>query len=1433
MSQPISFKTVPGRHRTQKWNQAKQYNYDGDEWGGFDPYNEYGGGYDEAGGAPPVATQQPRYPAEPPPGTTVNRQNSFEISAEAERRQFSGPAGYTAGGAAPEERRGSPAVSSGRPSGDYPRSAGGRPSADYERRTRERNFTNPEQVPPPLATRGGPTFPPRKSSFSKSPVRTATPPVPAPDAMPAAPPPQTDKPLPFIRPSDIYKRMAEEKERERQSQESSRPSLDSIQRDATTVDSAAMVADNPALSSSAPVRRPSLEPVIEHGEPDMMEKKRLSAVEEQRISKEILPLPEAHQPAEYKSLHSLQQPDFGEPAAPPAKEPSPQLPPVSRFSGFGNDFLQGSTEESYRTADGDEQIPRAATSPSQGGAGILGSTQPSPMATRAPEGQDPAAEILAERQAAQAELQHQPSTASQGFRSVVHTAFDRKDDNSIPPTPISRDNSQSQSGSSGVSRSDTTSTAGISPIMSKVPLLATAQLRQHDRDAQVPPIAEEPSSAHTPTSSRPVSGSFQIPRKPSPGHSRNVSSETTKNTIVVQPGYRRSLDPPSNDNSPAKTPDVVDNGDRRLSTPMAAVTVADAEEAPDVADEATEPLVSNFEPASPSNEIGQPRALPSNIAAAPFLGSSDYSTREADIANSVNSSHEKMASYSPAAEDMRSSQQLFLRTHSASPPSPMSPGRNPPASPGLLTQGLGLARAGTPGSGRNSPAKGRVREIVDNYDEIHAASRRNSEATVGSSKSSWSQFGRSEENLSDTFLRRRGTGLNQVESGDNKSAEEVGEMDGQGGLTGSRPVLESQSSFRPHLPGEWVSFTGTSGSEEVPPHEHSMHESSQQQTTPRASRLAEESVDLTPTTKKTKLPNCDAIPSSSEAHSGNNALKQLKDVGASLGASVLATAGLTSQTRDFGSTEPPQTIQQPELQPKAQTGDVSSSLRPALTHLASDAPSSVASSVPPTPPAKDTPKPPVSEAGGVVDADDSNAGPIVAPVSNYFSDAIAPLRTGHIREGSRQDEGLHQTERPRFSAQLSTATENSDYESDRLRHEIVRSLDAGRSGVMKGENIMEDEEGPQDAIHAPENSHHPEQGKQPLPAAEIGAQQQIEIDAQHGGKKLLLDQRFSWEKPRNAVGLMAPELRDPKIKPEIFPETPYERPRSRQLHVMNDDSVEPENQDESGTPAELGDRSASVSPITKTQEKLGVGSSETGMHEVEPSPISEQQEMDSADSGSRFMPSYYQSDAARSSVMAPPTVEEDESPARTSSQPGSANKSSTEKRQSGRRVPLGFREILAIKDVQERIRMYNETRQMFADMDTGLQNWLNAMLVQHPEHANLNFGSPAGHRPLTGTGTFGRHKHSPSIIKIAKQQFSHSDGTDRKVSAASYSGGDVELPPKTPFKERGEGIDMDRVQQRGKDLMKSAGAGAKGLFAKGRNRFGTLKGQSGGGDKVS
>ena len=1398
---PISFRTVPGRHKTQKWTTAKTVDYGGDDWGGYDPYDEYGDEQQQQ----PLPPPQPPYAQQRP----AQRQNSFDSGEE--RRALSGPGAYYGG----SERGGSPArsaVSSG---------SGGRGSNDYERRRRD--FTNPESVPPPLNTRASPApgsagyLPPRKSSASRA--------SPAPDAVP---PPSSAKEKelptpPFIRPSDIYKRMAEAQQRERQSLDnSSRPSLEAISRES----------ESPAGSSSGVGRRP------------------LSSVEE------------AHQQESARSQQTVQVPQhFGEP--PEQGSRRPELPNVQGVSNFGSDFLSRSGTS---TGD-DEQSPttlRAAQSnPS--------SLQATPIATRAPPGSDPAAEILAERTATRAApgsdpaadilaerthampvssigLSHQPS---QGYRSMVNKAFDPKDDssNSIPATPVSRDGSLLGTGSgSGVSRSNTDSTSSISPIMSRVPSAATAQQRQQERDAHVPTIAEEPQQQQ-----HQGGDMYRIPRKPSPGHSRNTSAETAKpedTGAFVPPSYRRSLDPPSADNSPARTPGLENAHSRRLSGPMAAETVTppvehDAEP-PAVEDQGVEMQPALQRTGTDWSEYSQ--SMYSQSVSSPTTGGraragTDYSMREADRADTVNSSPDKAEFDAQQAAEAQRERDDFLKQHSDE------------ASP---VNGPGSARAA-------SPAKGRVRDLVDNYTELHDSSRRNS---ATSSKSSWSDFRGSEENLPATLKKKGTAGSSDLEPG------------GAPVQDGGRPEMGREQSFRPQLPGQWVSFVGTpsetpppvSEPEPVatPPEEETRQLSAETSPlTPTDSRtgppVSEKPVDLTPTTKKFPLSGSHSPPqarsptSPNSAHAnGGAAFSQAKNAGDALGASLVASHGLGHQTRDFGSAAPAAPVDQPETAFRAPTGALGywqPPSRPELNRGETDASLATATSeVPPTPPAKD--------------GESTDRGLGGRPVSNYFSGA--PLRTGRSREASPEtDVGAGGFLRPTaLSTALSTDTGRSDLESDRLRKEIVRSLDGGNAR-QEDSPQAEDTERTQDALDAPDNMSRVEDGEKALPAAEIaGAEKPL---------PRMLDQRFSWEhlpQDRGALAsspapvpgdlAMPPDIKEPELEssPEIKPEMPYERPRSRGLHIVNADD---ESSDEEVRPAgvsgshvaERGLTSGGpVSPITKSQENLhaartveereaaGEGSD---LPELVPSPLSDTEPI------SRFLPSYYTQDALS---VEPPTSHEAIASAAADATPDATPQSPAEQKivddtqtptpttpTKNKKIPP-FREILAIKTPADRIRTYDETRQTFADMDTGLADWLSGMLAQHPEHASLST-SAGGYRPpaLQTSGTMTRgHKHAPSLAKFTKN-FNIPGAGERKASmdaggrSAGGSGAGADVPPKTPAKDFSvPNVDMDKMQQRGKDLMKGAGvlggkaqAGAKGLLAKGRSRFGTQRESKGGG----
>jgi hypothetical protein len=131
--QPISFKTVPGRNRTQKWTQAKTNNYDGDDWGGYDDYDDYGG-YQE-----PSSSQQQS-------GPQLQRQSSFDRGVDTERRQFSsGTAIYEPERYTSPSRSGKEIVQDG--------------NSPEETRRRMREFSNPGQVPQPLNTPRSPETP--------------------------------------------------------------------------------------------------------------------------------------------------------------------------------------------------------------------------------------------------------------------------------------------------------------------------------------------------------------------------------------------------------------------------------------------------------------------------------------------------------------------------------------------------------------------------------------------------------------------------------------------------------------------------------------------------------------------------------------------------------------------------------------------------------------------------------------------------------------------------------------------------------------------------------------------------------------------------------------------------------------------------------------------------------------------------------------------------------------------------------------------------------------------------------------------------------------------------------------------------------------------------------------------------------------------------
>ena len=463
---PPSFKTNVNRAKTKRWVEAKSYSYDGDDWGDADDFDEYDG-YGEPEAAASAGTRAPdpsgmhsdmshhnAPPSRAQDPVAQGRTNSFGPGTE--HQAFSGPQPRQTAYAQYQPEQGGPSLS--RPQQDHPsqgpppqghpaygqyQQQPRRPSVDSHGRpvpsgpagyglpprqgtgsrshsmtsntsgseSHRRDFSSASAMPPALQ----PLRPPRKSSLSQQEglaVDTSDAALVSPltEASENATAPQDSRersasgstPV-FVRPADIYRRMHEEKERERLSQESSRPSLDAIN---------ASRDESPAKS----------------GDEDAQKRKtRLEPVAERRSEYGMDGLLANNRPAQ----------------KPPSRSPngSPMLPDLKGLgSSFGDDFGASFMDPSDRSAQTNKPSERSQTGKAvEKAKAVEGGSRSENLtsSTLSPQSKEP--------------LQHQPS---RGFRSAVHSAFDQ---------PIRQKSSASES----VGRSNSDSTNAISPIITR------------------------------------------------------------------------------------------------------------------------------------------------------------------------------------------------------------------------------------------------------------------------------------------------------------------------------------------------------------------------------------------------------------------------------------------------------------------------------------------------------------------------------------------------------------------------------------------------------------------------------------------------------------------------------------------------------------------------------------------------------------------------------------------------------------------------------------------------------------------------------------------------------------------------------------------------------------------------------------------------------
>ena len=1637
--QSTSFKTNVNRAKTKRWVEAKSYSYDGDDWGEVDDYDEYGGydeppeppqpsrptglrqqgqtinpaatsaygggrdsqqelvndgrrAYGDVGGQPPAqqhnygsrsATNPQHYNNLPYTSLEKGRSNSFDQGDE--RRAFS--AGAAQYGMAPASEAPAPSHQERDPANSFPQTRDAadldatsaphrspipsepyqhpprqgppgpplqvqtRSSMDGQVRSSDQAFSpaasyrgvsyseqgrqpssggraqsitsnssakdfhgrrdfSPSAVPEPLYTQvssgpqnasEGTRFPPRKSSLSQQgppyvPIGHDTHPAQGSSEEDSSPTVNhlsgnATKALPFVRPADIYKRMEEERERERQSQESTRPSMDAIMRKPTERE-AIPGPGNPAEGSSLEsAGRPSrLQTSIEStndGESNRRLKPNLDPVTE-RKSEYGFDNISANDP----SMVGHQKLANGAPTPSTVGQPQqtstpntvmldrPVLPNVSRISGFGESFFK----------------PLGSAQVEEPGA-LNVQTTAAPASS--------SGDHLSPKDATNASLQHQPSL---GFRTVVNQAFDDQ----IPPTPSSM-------ADSSMVRTNSESTGGVSPIMSRGPSVATAHptVKEIEGTARATPIITEDLNEDTsrPTSSSTLGPPKQVERKPSPSLVTQVESAGPPQPSFI-PGHRRNISTPSPDNSPARTPGLEISQPTRqpqevemaMSTPIESNRVTDQ--------------------ASRSWQYAREQDRSAGI---------DYTTREADIASAVNESSEAQSPVAiDAVNDARTS---FLETRKSNHKEPLI---SPATSPSTV-------RA-------ESPGKNRVRDLAGMFES-------GSRSRSGSEQSS--------------PLRGSSAGANTPGFDD----------------AASRPAAGRFESFRPRLPGGWESFASNapsiapyvsndsteSGTSSIPTTDNTHASTS----TPRV-QAPDDDIDVTPTTVKRHL-------SKSEHEFRGTSGGIFEDPFTAVAAAGSAFAGALVAAVGLGNGEDA-TAKEPETSdmsmPKAVLEDFgvargrSASLQDTAIHPEasmtlnrSQTIDSVSSGAP-TPPPKDTP---LATKESTMDGAD------------YFA-PIEPLKKRPRSQITTSDQSTPPA-RPSMLPYMSTDTKPQDFESDRLRKEIVRSLSPvthtsqaanldspssqdqplsnNASIRSQGHDSMvipseydsywnepnsEDELSPrpseipdyleqtpqvnqsQDQTRAEDFQHSPI-GDGDSRAVSVPVPQEEREEERMRTPPAMLSHRFSWEQePAELVAGSHPETLDHRRASQIDSSATSPELSDRRPAATNNPQETTEFQDRQ--PASLRDVSNDiqvdhgVSELAATEQvpstvlsghTMGfwgpVAGSETGhgvspqqggyhmapgeerdgsglevvRHSAEKESLALKEPIHQA-TDTQATDDPYSKDPFASDPYSIPSqhgLEDQSNDVQTfdnqypaSSQHGSEDPYGEDQAMrnllstSAQRAPEdhmnvvdnqnprptvqpgilplppppagaqpkipAFREILALRTPADRIRAYNTTREQFAQMNTGLAHWITVTTNETPEHAGLlsTMGQPSG-LPTSHAGTPTRGKLSGLRSAGAQptqqpyyQQYLNASSQPTTPGSNTASPGYSDFPEKPTFSSsggNGSKLSSHQVQAKGKDLLKNAGVfggkanvAAKGLFSKGKSK---LRG-SGGGDKV-
>ncbi|KAI0872542.1 hypothetical protein GGS24DRAFT_467118 [Hypoxylon argillaceum] len=382
-----SYKANVNRTKTRKWVEAKVQNYDGDDWGNdYDDYDDGNDQYNEPEPPPPPTTRLTglRQPGQIghqlPSSRTFSQPSTSTLPSNVDSRPF-GPSALRS----PSE-----------PPSLHVQTQSTTPVTTLPSYTVE--SAHPATVSPPRSTvpsgpyTAGPAstpsrFPPRKSSMGhldrpNIDDKMAPKPDSRPDSSsdkvpdvdqqstsPSRASAPTIKALPFVRPADIYKRIGEEKEKERLSMESGRPSMDSVLgRNEGTASPTQL------RSSGEQRRRTSLES-HDGSEPPRARKSSLAPVAERKseygMDGFLMRALTSETPAIYEP--TMPNPELSRSQGGLTDEAkidlmksrrfstSPQLPSLTRMSDFSDDFFSNPNGYGSKDNEGLTTVPVEST----------------------------------------------------------------------------------------------------------------------------------------------------------------------------------------------------------------------------------------------------------------------------------------------------------------------------------------------------------------------------------------------------------------------------------------------------------------------------------------------------------------------------------------------------------------------------------------------------------------------------------------------------------------------------------------------------------------------------------------------------------------------------------------------------------------------------------------------------------------------------------------------------------------------------------------------------------------------------------------------------------------------------------------------------------------------------------------------------------------